>query len=70
MKRNIWIKGIAVLGVLVSAAYFALLILSRFVTLPFAVEANVLVRDWVFLAIPILALLSGVLLQIAAIRKK
>ena len=70
MKRSVWIEVLTVLGVVVSAAYFALLILSRFVELPFKISANVLIKDWAFLAVPILAFLSGILLQIAAIRKK
>lgn len=70
MKRALWFRILAVLGVLAAAAYFVLLILSRFVALPFEIGANVFVRDWAFLAIPILGLLMGVLLQIAAIRKK
>lgn len=70
MKRTVWIEILAWIGVIVSAAYFVLLILSRFVTLPFEIGANVFIRDWAFLAIPILGLLSGVLLQLAAIRRK
>ena len=70
MKRTVWIEILAVLGILAAAAYFVLLILSRFVALPFEIKANVFIRDWAFLAIPVLAFLSGVLLQIAAVRKK
>ena len=70
MKRTVWIEILAVLGILAAAAYFVLLILSRFVALPFEINANVFIRDWAFLAIPVLAFLSGVLLQIAAVRKK
>lgn len=70
MKRTLWIEILAVLGIVAAAAYFVLLILSRFVSLPFEISANVFVRDWAFLAVPILAFLCGILLQIAAIRKK
>ena len=70
MKRTVWIEVLAVLGILAAGAYFVLLILSRFATLPFEISANFFIRDWAFLAIPILGFLSGVLLQFAAIRKK
>ena len=70
MKKTVWIEAAALFGVILAGAYFVLLLLSRFASLPFAVSANVLVRDWVFLAIPVLGLLTGVLLQLASIRKK
>ena len=61
---------ITVLSVAVSLAYLLLLMLSAFVQLPFRVEENFLVADWVFIAVPILALLSSILVQVASLKKK
>lgn len=70
MKRNLPALLLAVLGAVAAAAYLLLLLLRRFVSLPFELAPNVLARDWAFLAIPILGFLMGIVLQIAAIRKK
>lgn len=70
MKRTLWIEAVSLLGILLAGAYFVLLLLSRFISLPIPVSSNVLGRDWAFLAIPVLGLLTGVLLQIAALRKE
>ncbi len=61
---------ITVLSVAVSLAYLLLLMLSAFVQLPFRVEENFLAADWVFIAVPILALLSSILVQVASLKKK
>lgn len=71
MKKTIRIIAIVLTipCVLLAFLYIMLLMFSGFGTLPVEVEANVLFTDWFFLAIPILALLSSVLLQIASLKK-
>ena len=61
---------LAILSVLVSLAYLVLLMLSYFAPLPVDVQPNVLFADWMFIAIPILGLLTGIFLQIASLAKK
>lgn len=71
MKRFIRILAylVTIASVLLSLAYILLLAASSLISLPFEIAPNVFVRDWYFMAIPILALLSGVLLQIASLKK-
>ena len=61
---------VAVLSIVVSLIYLVLLGLSAFGNLPVRVEPNFLIIDWAFIAVPILALLSAVLLQVASVKKK
>ena len=72
MKKNIRIIAIVltILSILVSLTYLVLLMLSYFGPLPFDVHENVLFADWVFIAIPILGLLTGILLQVASLADK
>ena len=72
MKKTIYYIAIivTVLSVLLSFLYIILRLLSGFMALPVLVEDNVLFVDWFFLAVPILALASGVLLQIASLKGK
>lgn len=72
MKNPIRIAAIAVTipCIALSFLYIILLMLSSVITLPFQVEENVLFTDWFFLAIPVLALASAVLLQVASLRKR
>ncbi|MDO4853100.1 MAG: hypothetical protein Q4A88_06765 [Clostridia bacterium] len=71
MKKTIRIIAIVLTipCVLLAFLYIMLLMFSGFGTLPFEVDANVLFTDWFFLAIPILALLSSILLQVASLKK-
>lgn len=71
MKKTIRIIAIVLTipCVLLAFLYIMLLMFSSFGTLPVEVEANVLFTDWFFLAIPILALLSSILLQVASLKK-
>ena len=50
--------------------YILLLMFSFFISFPFEMEANVMFTDWFFLSVPILALLAGVLLQVASLGNK
>lgn len=68
MKKHLFAKTLAWLGVIASGLYLCLLLLSRFVTLPFEVADNVLFRDWAFIAVPILGFLSSIALQIASVK--
>ena len=63
---------LSVLSILLSLTYLVLLALSYVMPLPVNVAPNVLFADWVFIVIPILGLLTGVLLQIGSLsdRKK
>ncbi len=72
MNNPIRIAAVAVTipCIILSFLYIILLMLSSVITLPFPVEDNVLFVDWFFLAVPILALASAVLLQISSIKKK
>lgn len=67
--KHVVAKILAILGIALSCAYLGLLLLSRFVALPFEVSNNFLLADWAFIAVPILGLLSAVALQIASLRK-
>lgn len=69
MRKIIRIIAIVltVCSALLSLTYLALLALSYVGTLPVSVAPNVLFRDWVFMAIPILGLLTGILLQVASL---
>ena len=72
MKNTIRVIAIAVTipCILLSFLYIMLLMLSSVVALPIQIEDNVLFTDWFFLAVPVLALLSSILLQIASLQKK
>lgn len=72
MKNPIRTIAIAVTipCIVLSFVYIVLLMFSSVVSLPFQVEDNVLFFDWFFLAVPILALASAVLLQIASLKRK
>ena len=70
MKKHPFAKTLAILGVIVSALYLVLLLVSRFVALPFEVADNVLFADWAFIAVPILGFASSIALQIASVRNR
>ena len=72
MRKMIRIIAIVltVLSALLSLTYLVLLALSYVGTLPVTVAPNVLFADWVFMAIPILGLLTGILLQVASLTDK
>ena len=70
MKKHLFAKTMAWLGIIVSGVYLCLLLLSRFVKLPFEIADNVLFADWTFIAVPILGFISSIALQIASVRKK
>lgn len=69
MKKHLFAKIVAVLGIVVSALYLVLLLLKQLIDLPF-VDNNVLFADWAFIVIPILGFTAAIALQIASIRKK
>ena len=69
MKKHLFAKTLAWLGILVSVLYLILLLVSRFAALPFEIADNVLFADWAFIAVPILGFLSSIALQIASVRK-
>lgn len=69
MKKHLFAKTVAVLGVIVSALYL-LLLTSRFMELPFEVSQNVLFADWAFIGVPILGFASSIALQIASVRNR
>ena len=48
---------LTVISILLSLGYILLLALSQLTSLPFEIAPSFLLADWVFLAIPILALL-------------
>lgn len=60
---------VTVLSVLASLLYIVMLMMTNFGTFAFEVGPNVVYKDWYFIAVPILALLSGILLQIASLKK-
>ena len=60
---------LTVISILLSLGYILLLALSQLTSLPFEIAPSFLLADWVFLAIPILALLSSVLLQIVSLKR-
>ena len=70
MKKHPIAKILAILGIAVSGIYLCLLLLSRFVALPFEIDNCVLFADWVFIAVPILGFLSSIALQIASARNQ
>lgn len=70
MKKHLFAKTVAVLGVIVSALYLLLLLTSRFMELPFEVSQNVLFADWAFIVVPILGFASSIALQIASVRNR
>jgi hypothetical protein len=72
MKQSIRIIAISisVLCAILSFLYILLLMFSFFISFPFEMEANVMFTDWFFLSVPILALLAGVLLQVASLGNK
>lgn len=71
MKKFIRILAyiITTLSVLSSLLYIVMLIMTFFGTFAFEVGPNVVYKDWVFMAVPVLALLSGILIQIASLKK-
>lgn len=71
MKKVLRILAVAltVLSILASLTYLVLLSLSQLALVPVLAEPNVLLSDWVFIAIPILGLLTGILLQVASLEK-
>lgn len=69
MKKHLFAKIVAVLGIVVSALYLVLLLLKQLIDLPF-VDNNVLFADWAFIVIPILGFTAAIALQIASVHKK
>lgn len=69
MKQHLFAKLLAVCGIILCGGYLVLMILSKFVSLPFAVGENVLFADWAFIAVPIVGLISAIALQIASNQK-
>ena len=71
MKKVLRILAVAltVLSILASLTYLVLLSLSQLALVPVLAEPNVLLSDWVFIVIPILGLLTGILLQVASLEK-
>ncbi len=72
MKKAMYILAICITVpcILLALLYLAALTVSPYIALPFAVEPNVLFTDWFFLALPVLALLMSIFLQIATLRRK
>ena len=69
MKKHLFAKIVAVLGIVVSALYLVLLLLKQLIDLPF-VDNNVLFADWAFIVIPILGFTAAIALQVASVYKK
>ena len=69
MKKHLFAKIVAVLGIVVSALYLVLLLLKQLIDLPF-VDNNVLFADWAFIVIPILGFTAASALQVASVYKK